>query len=517
MTRRIPVGFAAAVLLLAPVPGFAQRGGPLEDARQPAGVSGDGTEVFRWLLDRAGVTPVQPWELRDLDFGNVIVIVLGDPAPHRTIQWRSPEDWATHAVKRGGAALVATDSAHVFANEFPFSRDRRNRPYTVAGIKVQGDDRGYLGRPNCPFAVPRARPPAAGPEWGLFDGLTRVATNAPSFFTLPLPQAGAPHVLAGFPDGCSFVDAFREDDPADFPLAVGRSGSHPESGERYRFLALADSSVFINEMMVPVRPGDGPPDNLLFATRVVSFLSEEGGEQARKRCLFIQNGEVIGSFDDLNGLLRPPPPPIPLPSLDKLQPKLVDAGNQILDRLQTNNAHNTALLGRTPERQARRLRDVMTGLLVVVCIYSAWFVLRRVWGARQPTDVPPPPPGGKPPTAPGVPQPGVFDRRQQELLRRNNVYDPVRVAVREMFAAAGAPAAAGPKLPKVVISDVVRRPDTLRAALAELWKIGYGRPRAVTAQRWAVLEPLFGRARQAHADGKWRFVVDQQVGSGGEV
>ena len=67
----------------------------------------------------------------------------------------------------------------------------------------------------------------------------------------------------------------------------------------------------------------------------------------------------------------------------------------------------------------------------------------------------------------------------------------------------------------VLVDDVLFTGRTIRAAMDVL--ADYGRPRAVTAQRWAVLEPLFGRARQAHADGKWRFVVDQQVGSGGEV
>jgi hypothetical protein len=101
----------------------------------------------------------------------------------------------------------------------------------------------------------------------------------------------------------------------------------------------------------------------------------------------------------------------------------------------------------------------------------------------------------------------LFDRRQRELARRNNLYEPVRAAVHEMFIAAGAAPNAGPKLPKVVVSDVVRRADTLRDALRELWRIAFGRPAVVTAQHWRMLEPLFERVRQAHADGKWRFVV----------
>jgi hypothetical protein len=75
-----------------------------------------------------------------------------------------------------------------------------------------------------------------------------------------------------------------------------------------------------------------------------------------------------------------------------------------------------------------------------------------------------------------------------------------------MFAESGAPAEAGQKLPKVAISKAISRPNTLRDALADLWKIAHGPPRVVTVQRWNVLEPLFERVRQAYADGKWHFV-----------
>jgi hypothetical protein len=219
---------------------------------------------------------------------------------------------------------------------------------------------------------------------------------------------------------------------------------------------------------------------------------------------------VVTEFSTLKSLMRPQLPPIPKPDFGKLQDKLVDAGNQILDKLQENNTHNRLLLGDRPETQGRRLRDLLLVLLVPASVWAVCFLLRRVWKARQPTDTPAPPPGGLPPPPKGARSGGVFDRRQRELARRNNVYEPVRAAVREMFLAAGATPDAGPRLPKVVISDAVRRADTLRDALRDLWKIAFGRPAVVTAQHWRVLEPLFERVHKAHADGKWRFVVADQ-------
>jgi hypothetical protein len=276
-------------------------------------------------------------------------------------------------------------------------------------------------------------------------------------------------------------------------------------------------------MMVP--PVGERTDNLQFAFRTVSFLAHEddgmGGSRKRTRCVFVENGRLVSDFSSLEKHLRPPPPPLKIPSLWQLQEKLVDAGNQIIDKFQENGGPSSLVLGRDGPRQDRRLRDILRALLVVASILAVWFVVRRVWGARQPTDVAPPPPGGQQPRDPeDGPPPGAFRRRQRELARRNNLYEPVRMALREFFAGVGAPAEAGPKLPKVVIADSVRRPDTLKKALTDLWRIAYGLPAVVTVPKWNLLELLFDRIQMAHADGKWRFVVDVEsldAGRGSEA
>jgi hypothetical protein len=99
----------------------------------------------------------------------------------------------------------------------------------------------------------------------------------------------------------------------------------------------------------------------------------------------------------------------------------------------------------------------------------------------------------------------VFDRRQKELVRRNNLYEPVRNLMREFFVAAGAPSDAGPRMPRIVVSREVRKPDSLRLALRDMWRVAYGPPVYISAQRWFELEPYFERVRKAHADGKWQF------------
>ena len=115
------------------------------------------------------------------------------------------------------------------------------------------------------------------------------------------------------------------------------------------------------------------------------------------------------------------------------------------------------------------------------------------------------------PAVPGAPSgpPGVFERRQKELLRRNNVFEPVRDLLREFFASVGFHGEPGPTHPRLVVSRVVRRPDSLRQAVKDFWKLAYGPPQVLTVNRWREMEPYLDRLRQAHADGKWQFAIEQ--------
>jgi hypothetical protein len=80
--------------------------------------------------------------------------------------------------------------------------------------------------------------------------------------------------------------------------------------------------------------------------------------------------------------------------------------------------------------------------------------------------------------------------------------------IREFFATVGIRGEQGPKPPKLSISDVVRKPDSLRLAIKDLWRLAYGPPKATSVNRWQELEPYFERVKQAHADGKWAFAFE---------
>ncbi|MBX9624026.1 MAG: hypothetical protein K2X82_09475 [Gemmataceae bacterium] len=505
MTR--PAVLAAAALLALAAAAPAQE-------PQPAGkgVPADGTEVFRWLLHSREVKPITEAEFnrrtRDQNFGDLIVIVLGQSQPGRNRF--DPLAFGNWVLQGGGAVLVAADGYTLFGGFLPLNQ--RGARASISGSPVYTTDptAGYAGQPGCPFAVPRTPPrgQADRPEWGLFAGLDRVATNSPSALTLPTTGGEFRAVLAGFPPSARQGFGFQDQNaplPPGAVLAAGGSGPHPDTGRPYRLLAVADPNVFTNDLMVPIE-NVPPPDNLRFANRVVSFLVEEGAEDRRKACLFVENGRVVEGFEDLRDYLRPPGPPISLPGLGQLQEKFVEIGDEVVDKLQEKDAVHRNLLSGDEAVERHRVREVAGVLLGLAAGWAALLVVRRVWGARQPGNLPPPPPAGRPPPREGTRPAGVFDRRQKELLRRDDLTEPVRAAVREMFREAGAPADAGDRLPGVRVSAEVRRPDTLLDALDELWAVGFGRPGRVTARRWAALEPLFVRAKKAHADGKWSFV-----------
>ncbi len=509
-TRFFPV-LLAVTLLLTPAVAVAQPEQPAP-AQKPIEIPVTGFELFRALLDRAGITPVTLQDLtqRRIDWSGVIVIAVGDQS-----RWvnTDPLEYAHYAREHDGAVLIAADTATNLGLA-PLDRGFGQTSGRIEGVRVECKNPtavhavkiGDVSEPqlDCPYIVPltnRDTPHAPDddvPISKVFAGLTRVATNKPSYLHVGDFSGPFRFALAGFPRRSVIVDPNRfgnrgEQLPADALFAVGgEAENNPWSG--YRFLAMADHSVFINQMLL--EPGT---QNLELAYRVIEYLQ---GPSKRKRCLFSENGKIIEKFDDLRQAYKKAKPPPPLPDLTKV----IDMGNQLIDKLQQSNALNNLVLGpaNDPEKQSERLAGIAKVLLVLVAIYATWYLMRRTFGARKPTDLPPPPAVAGAPTGP----PGVFDRRQKELMRRDNLYEPVRDLIREFFASVGIHGTdQGPRHPKLAISDAVRRPESLRLAIKDFWKLAYGPPQEVGMTRWREMEPYFDRLRQAHADGKWHFVL----------
>ncbi|MBA4189968.1 MAG: hypothetical protein C0467_18440 [Planctomycetaceae bacterium] len=477
-------------------------------------ISADGTDLFRALLDRAGIKPVREQDIWNLHQGaeDVIVIVMGTSRHgHHRGGVGIGLSAAQQVTFSGGAAFIATDSP-VDLEAFnqghrawvsPF-RVRCNDKTSVHG--VLDTDGSVEWKYDCPYVLPI--PPSRvalqdpdNPLTRVFHGngaelkpLTKVATNSSSYFAMDTFRGLMSQPVAQFPKGCiayhpdgQFGESVRIDDAV---FAVGGYGFGGDQDTTYRFLAMADQSVFINQMLI--EPGT---QNLELTYRVIEYLQ---GPDKRKRCLFIENGRVIERFDELRQAFATPKPPLPMPNLGAMQDKLVDLGNKLVGDMQERDVFNKLLM------RAFGLPAIVRLLLLLGALYGMWFLLRRMFTARKPTDIP------HPPAVAGVPSgpPGVFDRRQKELVRRNNIYEPVRDMVREFFTSLGVHGEQGPKLPTLVISKVVRKPDSLRAAIKDFWKLAYGPPQEVSVNRWRELDVYFERVQIAHADGKWHFVLD---------
>lgn len=459
-------------------------GSPSAQGGQIITVSGTGTEVFRALLNAAGIKPISEVQLRSLThFDDVILIVLGDAnlrEPH--------QPWAFGRLGEAvssGAVLVATDS--------PLRITMSNHvAISISGARVECDNQSLSHRNerDCPYVVPIEQK-STKPVHGLFQGLNRIATNSPSFISMeawgPLHQP-----LATFPRQCVVGDS-RAPLLRTAYFAVGGEES-ANSDNPSRFLMMSDHSVFINQMLL-----EPETDNLVLTSRIIQFLQ---GPNIRTRCVFFEDGRLIDHFDDLGRAAAAQNQlPIPQVNMGAIQEILVTQGNKLLDSVQQEDVMNRALAS------GFGLPSIVRFFIIVGSIFACWFVLRRTWGTRKPGDIPPAPAVAGAPIGP----PGVFERRQKELLRRNNIFEPVQSLVREYFENLGLHGAQGPKHPKLVISDVVRKPDSLRAAIKDFWRIAYGPPQPMTVSRWRELEPFFERVKQAQADGKWRFIVSEVI------
>ena len=485
--------------------------------QQPVQIPGGGTELFRALLDREGIQPVTARELGNMRMGedDLIVIVIG--ASHSVDGWHDPLTWARLAVQANGAALVASDNGFTLHEAGVQNLQFENRIARFNGNTLIANVQDCYGSlTDCPFAVPVSPdeldngPKKPGRVWGLFRGLNRLATNQPTYIEeLAAYRGEYQYPLARLPKSSRHPFGGRFQEPPLF--AVGGDGRDQPGAPGYAFLAVADSSVFINQMLLP-GPNNPPNDNLDFTLRTIDYL--QGPGKHRKRCAFFENGKLVEKFDGLRGATakqKPKIPPEAMPSLPRLigrnQERLVQILDEKADQLQSSDFMHQALVGKTgSEKERTHTAEWAEGAAVLASIAIGFMLLRRTISARQPLDVPPAPNTGAGAAATGPP--GVFERRQKELVRRNNLYEPVRNAMREFFDAAGAPPNPGPRLPPLEITDAVRKPGSLRQAIRDMWRIAYGPPVPISAQRWFELEPYFERLRQAHADGKWRFVTD---------
>jgi hypothetical protein len=253
-----------------------------------------------------------------------------------------------------------------------------------------------------------------------------------------------PSVLGRYPAGTwpRGVDFQPEAEPPIF--AAGRDWG------KGRLLVLADHSVFINDMML-----QEDNDNIGFAYNCLDWLREGGGR--RDRVLLLEEGVVNSNLDvPLSPPLLPPPGPWM---------------NQLLRDIQAENLLNRAILGRvSPNQLFRGLFVVLTGGLLL-------FGLGRLLKARYHVEA------GSSSLAGAVrrlaPQQSVLEQRQQDLLRRDNLWEPARILARECLEPLIGTAAVDP--PQLVVQGGWRQRRRLKKQVHRLWRLAYeAAPTSVT-------------------------------------
>jgi hypothetical protein len=178
--RRLSGLVLAAALFLVAAPAGAQPNPAPE--KEPVQIPAGGTELFRGLLDRAGIKPVTERELMRMSrFDDVILISFGPTS--RFNQGLSPQAYLSSVKDGGGAVLIANDTMQA-----PWVTGWQNT--YITGERVQCPDATAIhtnqfgSHSTCPYVVPIATDDAAAS--GIFKGLKRVATNSPSFIKLSI-------------------------------------------------------------------------------------------------------------------------------------------------------------------------------------------------------------------------------------------------------------------------------------------------------------------------------------------
>jgi hypothetical protein len=483
---------------------------PLEaQGRLPAG----GWEVFRfWLhMQHTRIEPVtNAQDILNEPQRSMIVIVGETHTLHQVLS----SDQLKWFVKSGGSILIATDTP----NPQPPHRKGRVQDLgwgeafggiTITGREV-GSGRGanYGPGQHRPFVAPRMkdiRLQMASP-YDLFEGFEdagrrSVATDRPSEMLVPhawgLLRGDQ---LAGYPESAVITWDNR-------PVRADRSTfgfSLWNQGQPGRLLVLADRDVFSNGMLgfVPDESETGyhfDNANWEFANRTILWLQQGGVRNAlRRRCLFIQDGEIIEKF--AYELPKPPRPPIPDIPPDVLANILLNHSNAVIDDLQQKNFFNRVMEG------FLGLPRIIRIFLLFATILFLFFALRWLLRGYRKAE-----PAGVGPAAQAalIPRGGVLRQRTAAQIEVGNLYEAAARRVRDRFDILGGPPGSDGRMPPVLIAVDVRDGPMITQTVRWLWAIGYGEsPVPVPPVEWDRMNNLLERVTARVARGDWSFGAD---------
>lgn len=334
-------------------------------ARAQAVLSSDhGTQVFRVILHRLGMTSIDSIDDATHDPSKTLIVMLGrtDTFDH---QFR--DGGLRRYLRAGGAILVATDRA----TGDPLQSQLE---FQISGFRVEylGGNSSMVYRGElreCILVQPPTRPLVQSPDVNLLKGLKNVATNRPScFLRYPMQRFDPKRCVAELPAQCKYgLDSYMNfaETPMMFAFA-DRLGSG-------RYCVIADHSIFINSMLLQV-----DNDNIAFTTNIINWLTENG---KRNRVLFVDEGQIRTEFNINLDYLDPP-----LPHPDVLAPAI----DKLIVGLEHDDFFNRTFLSLIPlHRIQRGMLFGLTVLLAAVLLYriTAGKLRREPQAVRLPDQV----------------------------------------------------------------------------------------------------------------------------------
>jgi hypothetical protein len=423
-----------------------------------------GSHLLRALLHQMNITSLG--NFADIgDPRDVLLISIGDPA---TVQ--QVPGGLFDFVQRGGGLLVATD--HSFRDPVK-GRERLIGAHVVDTPIVCLDPAPsavYDDKPELPILLLDELKPV------YFSG--KVATSLPARLDVGrYPEA----VFAFLPARCVTKADFERrgnwaQEIVDGQRAFGTAMTHGNG----RVVLLADAHIFINDLMAR-----DDLDNYDFAGAVLQYLADGG---KRKRCLFIENGQIVTKFD------------VPLQDLSELPWEAIRRGilaleNKLATMESRGEIHNR--FWDFLQRHNISPAKLAAVTLVVLTILGGLYLLHRVMKSRYASET------GLPRLATSlgaqVPTVGLVPQRLEEQRSAGRLHEPGRHLARAMFLAVGC--TPSPTPPRVTIAGGWWHRWSVGARFRRIWLLAFGTKTVpVRARQWPGLVHDIQSLRQAFLD-----------------
>jgi hypothetical protein len=457
-----------------------------------------GSEVFRFALHQHEIKPITDPNEVMLRPRDTIVVIVGDVSRLHIIFGAGKLPAYLNA---GGSILLATDGPTMIGQN-----DWAQRlGIEIMAVPLIADAKNcYQGQTECPFIVPRPRVNRDDPSpFQLMSGVDAtgpngVATSYPSPMAIQEGRGYLVKRLARYPNGTTPAGVRGPIDQRIDNFAVSLQPQFDNGG---RMIAIADHGVFFNGMMGVEKDETAEKgfkfnnDNWGFSNRTIDWL-QGGAEAPRKRCLFIEHGEIKDQFaTEIE--IRPPMPK--LPPADALANGLLNSvANPLIDEAQKQDFFNRVLLNWLGFPVLLRI------FLIVVTVAFVLAGLRWLTSGHRKRE----PAAIMTPLLQQnlLPRGGVLRQRTASQIESGNLYDAARRRVRQRFDVLGGQPGPSNKIPPVLLANDLRDGPVLMQSIRWLWLLGYGETTiAVPPTDWDRTNVLLERVTARAARGDWSF------------